>query len=250
MNPTPNQSKPKTAPDGLSESNPLWEDAKQTVSQLAGQAGEKLRTEIDSKKELAAEKAGEVASALRDTREALKDVGPLPDLADQAADQIERLADYVQSRNLGDLVREVERFARREPAIFLGASFAVGLLGGRFLKSSGHRKTTEQTGLAAIRFEEDEFSHGRSGVAPLPRMPEPARSPMTGTSNSSSRMPLPSTAQPVPPPMVQRRATQPMAPLSGEARPATKPSTPSGFASPSYPEGNGKTNGNGTNGTP
>ena len=97
------------------------------------------------------------ASALRGTSEGLRDVGPLPDLADQAAEQIEKLANYVQSKNLGDLVREVERFARREPAIFLGASFAVGLLGGRFMKASASPAEPVSTG----RSRRQQRSRGR-----------------------------------------------------------------------------------------
>ena len=114
----------------------LWGEAKEAVAQVADSASEKLKRGLDARKEKAAETAEAVATAIRETGEGLRDVGPLPDLADQAADQIEKLAKYVQSRNLGDMVREVERFARREPAIFLGASFAVWLIGGRFMKAS------------------------------------------------------------------------------------------------------------------
>ena len=87
-----------------------------------------------------------MASALRETGEKLGeghgDKGSaLPTYANQAADQVERLSSYVRSRTIGDLISDVEGFARREPAIFLGGSFALGLLAARFLKSSGHRET-------------------------------------------------------------------------------------------------------------
>jgi hypothetical protein len=140
------KSQSKITLEDSSEPNQLWTEAKQTASRLADQAGEKLKSELDSRKDLAADTASDVASALRGTGGKLKDAGPLPELADQAADQIERLAQYVQSRNVGDLVREVERFARREPALFLGASFALGLLGGRFLKASGPRSSAPGEG--------------------------------------------------------------------------------------------------------
>jgi hypothetical protein len=141
MNET-NKGAPQAA--GTTDGKALWGEAKDAVAQVAESASEKLKGAIDSQKEKAAERVGEVASALRETGEGLRDVGPLPDLADQAAEQIEKLATYVQSKNLGDLVREVERFARREPAIFLGASFAVGLLGGRFMKATSSSSAQPQ----------------------------------------------------------------------------------------------------------
>jgi hypothetical protein len=55
---------------------------------------------------------------------------------EQAADQVERLSSYLQGNDLGRLVGDVERFARRQPAVFLGGMFLAGLIGARFLKSS------------------------------------------------------------------------------------------------------------------
>jgi len=49
---------------------------------------------------------------------------------------VENWADYVQQTDVRQMADRVESFARREPAIFLGGAFALGLLGARFLKSS------------------------------------------------------------------------------------------------------------------
>jgi hypothetical protein len=103
---------------------------------VAGQARAQVTTEVTAQKTKAVDTMSGVADALRQTSGGMKDGGPLPMLADQAADTVERVATYLQSKSLGDLIGEVERFARREPAIFLGGAFAAGLLGGRFLKSS------------------------------------------------------------------------------------------------------------------
>jgi ElaB/YqjD/DUF883 family membrane-anchored ribosome-binding protein len=55
---------------------------------------------------------------------------------EQAARQLERVANYVQNADVREMVSEVEDFARRRPAVFIGSAFAVGLLAARFLKSS------------------------------------------------------------------------------------------------------------------
>ena len=42
----------------------------------------------------------------------------------------------IRNRDVGELVNEVQRFARRQPALFVGSAFAIGVIGARFLKSS------------------------------------------------------------------------------------------------------------------
>jgi hypothetical protein len=44
------------------------------------------------------------------------------------------------------MVGEVERFARRQPTLFLGIAVAVGFLAVRFLKSSGRMDEGAQIG--------------------------------------------------------------------------------------------------------
>lgn len=131
----------------------LLQEAKQTVGHMAEGAKEQVVTRVESGKENVAEKIGNVAGALRAAGEPLADIGPLPDLAGAAADKIESIAEYVQSRTIGDLIQEATVFARREPAIFLGSAFGLGLLVGRFLKSSPRREIHPE--IQDELFEED-----------------------------------------------------------------------------------------------
>jgi hypothetical protein len=68
-----------------------------------------------------------------------KDQPALAQYANQAADQIERFSHYLQERDVDQLLGEAQRFARRQPTLFLGGAFALGLLAARFLKSSSER---------------------------------------------------------------------------------------------------------------
>jgi len=54
----------------------------------------------------------------------------------RAASQVENVARYLHDKNLGQVVGDLESFARREPVLFVGGALVVGLLGGRFLKST------------------------------------------------------------------------------------------------------------------
>src|SRR4051812_10096042 len=55
---------------------------------------------------------------------------------DQAANQLERFSTRLRDKDVGELVRDAQQFAKRQPAVFIGSAFAIGLLGARFFKSS------------------------------------------------------------------------------------------------------------------
>ena len=57
--------------------------------------------------------------------------------ADQAANQVQRLAKYLHTHEVNQIVDEAEDWARRDPMLALGGAFVLGLLAARFLKSSG-----------------------------------------------------------------------------------------------------------------
>jgi ElaB/YqjD/DUF883 family membrane-anchored ribosome-binding protein len=60
-------------------------------------------------------------------------------LVEQAGDGLRRIADSVRNKNLDEVVRDAESFARRQPALFIGAAAVAGFLAVRFLKSSSER---------------------------------------------------------------------------------------------------------------
>lgn len=114
------------------------DETKQRVSGVAAQAQEQVASRISDQKDTTAESLSGVAQALRQTGQQLRDkdqVG-VTDYIDQAAEQVERLSGYLRDNNLGQLMGDVEHFARRQPTLFLGGAFVLGLVGARFLKSS------------------------------------------------------------------------------------------------------------------
>jgi hypothetical protein len=117
---------------------PLVDQAKQQGGQLLDQARDQVTTRLASQKDRAAEGLGGVAQALRQTGQQMRegDQSGMTQYVDQAAEQVERLSGYIQNKDLGEVVDDVERFARRQPGLFLGGAFVLGLLGARFLKSS------------------------------------------------------------------------------------------------------------------
>ena len=114
------------------------------ASQVAGQATDRAQSMLEGRKQQGADSIASVAQALRQTGQTLRDQdqGTVAQVADRAADQVERFSGYLRERNVNDIVGEVEGMARSNPAVFLGGAFAVGVFLGRFLKSSSPSQTS------------------------------------------------------------------------------------------------------------
>jgi hypothetical protein len=79
-----------------------------------------------------------VGDALRHSGRQMReqDAGPMSQVPDKAADQIDKLSEYLSSKSVDELVADVEEFGRQNPVLFVGGAFAVGVLAARFLKSA------------------------------------------------------------------------------------------------------------------
>ena len=84
----------------------IVEQAKQAVthvaSSVANQAREQVNTQLDARKDKAVETMGSVASAIRETSDKLKGVGPLGDVAGRAAAHRDTGMAYSGSYGAGD----------------------------------------------------------------------------------------------------------------------------------------------------
>lgn len=116
----------------------ITDQVKGQAGQVADQARTQVTSQLSGQKDRAAEGLNNVAHMLRQTSQQMRDQdqGAVTPYVDNIAGQVERVASYIQNRDVGQLVNEVERFARRQPVLFLSSAFTLGLLGARFLKSS------------------------------------------------------------------------------------------------------------------
>lgn len=112
-------------------------------------AKDMARSKLSDSKEGAASGIDEVASALRDVGKGA-DEGAGSDmlikLAGSAADGLERLSTGIRNKDAGTMLRDVQSFAREQPAAFFGLTVAAGFLAARFLKASQAPSGTERSG--------------------------------------------------------------------------------------------------------
>ena len=136
------QSQPEhTQVDGVLHS-PLVTQARGVASHLTTQAKDLVTKRVATTQERSSLELTGIAEALRQKGEELHDsmLGPM---VGRAADQVDRASAYLKDASLTDVVRSTERFARREPLLFIGGAFTLGLLCARFLKSSSHHAQDE-----------------------------------------------------------------------------------------------------------
>jgi HRD ubiquitin ligase complex, ER membrane component len=120
----------------------MTDEATQAGRDSVGSAQGRIRSLLEQQGHRAADQLGSVANALHKAAEQLNEEnnGTAARYADQAADRVEQVADMLRHSSVDDMVGQVERFARRQPEVFVGAAFAVGFLFARFIKSSGDRR--------------------------------------------------------------------------------------------------------------
>jgi hypothetical protein len=121
---------------------------KKQANNIAGQAKEKAVGVLDEQKGKVTSGLSSVADSIRQVGENLRgdggaDGGEQNAIAtttahygETLADKIEDFSGYLENATIKDLTRDVEGFARRQPALFIGGAFLVGVLATRFLKTS------------------------------------------------------------------------------------------------------------------
>jgi hypothetical protein len=100
---------------------------------------------LTAQKDRATEGLGTVAQAVRRSTDVLRaeQHETAARFVERAADQLQRVSTQLREKNINQIVDAAASLARRQPAIFIGLSFAAGLLTARFLRSSQERADRE-----------------------------------------------------------------------------------------------------------
>lgn len=132
--------------DALGDVTAGAKDVIQQAKDTAGQAYEKVTeqasSQIVTQKDNLAHGLSSVADGIRQMGENLRGsdqktpiAGLTAKYGDSLANQVEQVSKYLEKKDLRDLVKDIEVFARRNPAVFIGGAFALGIAAARFLKS-------------------------------------------------------------------------------------------------------------------
>src|SRR3954451_18203573 len=167
------------------------EQAKEKAQEGAQKAKRTFRDQVDERSTQAGERVGSTSADIRSVGTELRNQGKdqPAKLAEQAAQRMESLGDYLQRSDGDTILRDVEDFGRRQPWAVMAGGVMLGFAASRFLKASSTRR--------------NEARLGASRQIPAVSQPRPATRPAGPTygedaASSTTRVP------PVPEPPVRR----------------------------------------------
>lgn len=123
---------------GDTQSGSIRETATRGAQNLIDRAEQQARSKITATQRDVGLTLSSVASTLMNSSSQLRDEqqNAAGEYVGKAAEQLDRLAHYIQTADPGEVADNIRNFARQRPAVFIGAAFALGVIGARFLKSS------------------------------------------------------------------------------------------------------------------
>jgi hypothetical protein len=120
--------------------------AKDAAASTATALRNRLSGELDYRKYRSRQRLNRVADALRQTganvNEADDSVGRY---MERAAQGVERMAAYLDEKDVNEIMRDAREMARRRPELFVGGLFIAGVMLGRFLRSSAREESYDET---------------------------------------------------------------------------------------------------------
>jgi glucan phosphorylase len=124
--------------------------AQDKLQEVAGEAEEQARRAAhvaeEEARQMATERKSQLAGQLDSVANAFRSSGQqlrtqqqgaaVANYVERAADEVNQLSHYLSNHSVDEMLADAEDFARRQPQLFLGGAFALGVLAARFFKSS------------------------------------------------------------------------------------------------------------------
>ena len=171
--------------EGAAEGHPLTEagrKATESASDAAQRATNIGILRADQGRERAAAGLNDLAGSIRRVSTEMETEQPtIANVASAAADQTERLARYVRETDGRGLIDTIEDLARRQPILFLGGAFLLGVAASRLLKAGTPSSRTRS--LPAPRYATGTYGY----VEPAYRPTGPGPSNVPSAARAESR---------------------------------------------------------------
>jgi hypothetical protein len=185
------QAADKVAAGAAEQARAVADEARQQAGSVAHDLQDRVKGEAQGQTRRASVTLRQWADDLSSLVEDASYDSPARNLVAQAADGTHRAADYLERQGVDGLLGDLQGFARRRPAAFLGGAVLAGLVVGRLAKASngsgtdtrspksppalGPPEQPEQPGLTAARQDRTTALPDGSATAPpgLPNYPYP-----------------------------------------------------------------------------
>jgi ElaB/YqjD/DUF883 family membrane-anchored ribosome-binding protein len=162
------------------------QQAAEQLKEAAHERADRVRHGADNAREQAARRVRKLGVAVRAIGETMRvdDEQYIAQYAQKASERLDGIARYLNDTETQDVIHDAEQFVLRRPGVFVGGALLVGLVAGRFLKSSAPRPD-----VSAAPQDTAFASESRGNVsAPEPAVPlEPARSAVAPRTSPTER---------------------------------------------------------------
>ena len=107
---------------------------------------ERAMAQLSTQKDRLSAGLGNVASAARQSTQMLRERehGAIAEYVDKAADGVDRFSTRLRARSVDDIVTDVGRAARKQPALFVGTAVAIGIIGARLVQMRNQRNRAKR----------------------------------------------------------------------------------------------------------
>jgi ElaB/YqjD/DUF883 family membrane-anchored ribosome-binding protein len=123
------------------------EQVREKTQEAGGQVRDKMRQEVDNRTTQAGDRVSSTANDIRTVGDELRKNGKdgPAQIADEAAERVERVGNYLKSADADQLLNDIENLARQRPWAVIAGGITLGLVASRLLKtSSGQRYSSYQ----------------------------------------------------------------------------------------------------------
>jgi hypothetical protein len=116
------------------EARDVARTAQSQARRMAGEARSELKTQANSQMNRLADGIDQLARQLRSMSQTTEP-GPAADLAGEAAERSQQVAERLRQGGLDDALAQVRSFGRNRPGLFLLGAFGVGIAAGRLVRN-------------------------------------------------------------------------------------------------------------------
>jgi hypothetical protein len=157
-------------------------NVRSSAEKLAGDLSGEATRAAHHAQDTAADEVKSVASALRTAADELRSGSPQERTFGQLADGLADASDALREKDLGEMMGELNRFARANPVVFLGGAALLGFVATRFAK-------------AGTGSDNGQYSGNRTdGACPGQATSRGAQGGASGTHDAASATATPSSA--------------------------------------------------------
>ena len=159
--------------DALQHAQDIAGDAKARAGSLLGSASEKASSVAEEQKQNVAEYLEGVAKAVHQSGEQLEGHSDwVAHMVERGAAELSTLANTLRSNDLQSLMGDLGSLARRQPALFVGASMAAGFALARVgrIAASGASNTSSNSSPSSSTSHRSEPVNPASSVTTMPSL--------------------------------------------------------------------------------